>query len=61
MNDRVRAVANAARLEGSWLGELHSNEIQALRRDGYAVQIFNQKPNGQWACEVTPAFGKVQR
>ena len=61
MTDRTWAVANAARQEGSWLGELHSSEIQALRRDGYTVQIFNQKESGMWACEVTPAFGKVSR
>jgi hypothetical protein len=53
MTDRARAVASAAHREGSWLGELHSSEIQELRKAGYTVQIFNQKPNGQWACEVS--------
>jgi hypothetical protein len=53
MSDRAKAVASTARREGSWLGELSSGDIQELRRAGLKVQIFNQKENGQWACEVT--------
>ncbi len=50
MSARVNAVARAA-MGHAWTGELYSNEIEALQRRGYNVNVI-QRSGGAFLVTV---------